>query len=128
VSGCRVARTYVLDCYVQGVSIEFQLYKCIVASFDIVACWRSIMSESNDSDDSAEFVYETKNEHGTELDKTDSEDGRTKEKACNLISPQSNERDNALDPGTVGERAKMTDVYCIQNSVSDNLYGRISAV
>jgi hypothetical protein len=85
------------------------------------------MNESNDSD-SVESVDETDSKRGTELDKTDSGDGRTKAKACNLVSPPSNERDNALDPGTVGERAKMTDVYCINVSVADDLYGRISAV
>ena len=37
-----MAQTYLLDCYVQGASIKFQLYKSIVASF--ILFWCSIMS------------------------------------------------------------------------------------
>jgi hypothetical protein len=76
VSGCRVARTYVLDCYVQGVSIEFQLYKCIVASFNVT--WCSIMSgkldlasPSSKNSDGAESGNATKKESGLNLDGTD---------------------------------------------------------
>ena len=126
-SGCRVARTYVLDCYVQGVSIQFQLYKSIVASFNI-ACWCSIMSDSETNADNAESLDGRKNESRAKLGKTKSGDGRTSEEPCNLVSPPSKERDNALVLATNEARSKMTDVYCIKVSVVDNLYGPISAV
>jgi hypothetical protein len=77
------------------------------------------MSESDNSD-SAESVDGRKNESRTKLEKAKSGDGRTKEEACNLVSPPSNKRDDALDPGIVEVRAKMMDVYCIKASVVDN--------
>ena len=110
----------------QGASIYFQLYKLIVASFNL-ACWCSIMSESDNSD-SVESFDGRKNESRTKLDKTESGDGRTREEPCNLASPPSNERDDALGPEIVEARAKMMDVYCIKESVADDLYVPSSAV
>ena len=120
-----MARTYILDCYVQGASIEFQLYKSIVASFNIA--WCSIMSGLLDSasqsrnSDSAESGNGTKKQSHVKFDKTESGDGRTREVPCNVVSPQSNER-NVLLPETFESRGKMTDVYCIKESVTDDLY------
>ena len=37
------------------------------------------------------------------------------------MSPQSNER-NALFPATFESQPKMTDVYCIKESVTDDVY------
>ena len=71
-SGCRVARTYVLDCYVQGASIKFQLYKSIVGSFNIF--WCSIMSGLLD------LALLSKNLDGT----TESGGQRRNEKDLNL--------------------------------------------
>jgi hypothetical protein len=106
---------------VQGASIEFRLYKSIVASFNI-ACWCRIMSES-DKSDTAKSVDGRKNKSYSK-----SGDGRTKEVPfVNLVSPPSNERDNALVPATVEARPKMMDVYCIKESVQEDLYGSISA-
>jgi hypothetical protein len=105
---------------VQGASIYFQLYKSIVASFNL-ACWCSIMSESNDSD-SAESVDGGKDESRMRVDKTESGHGKTREEHCNLISPPSNERDDGLNPEIVQARAKMMDVYCIKDSAMSDLY------
>ena len=55
------------------------------------------------------------------LDRTESGNGRTREEPCNLVSPQSNER-NALVPATLESRPKIMNVYCIQASVTDELY------
>ena len=104
----------------QGTSIYFPLYKSTVASFNL-ACWRSIMEESNKSD-RAESVDGRKDESRTQVDKTESGHGKTREEPCNLVSPPSKERDNALVPGTVEARSKMIDVYCIKESVQLDLY------
>ena len=93
----------------QGASSKLQLYKSIVASFNIA--WCSIMSG----------LLGTKKESHVKLDKTESGDGRTREEPCNLVSPQSNER-NALLPATFESRPKMTGVYCIKESVTEDLY------
>ena len=114
-----------MGCYMQGASSKLQLYKSIVASFNIA--WYSIMSGLLDSasqsknSDSAESGYGTKKESHVKLDKTESGNGRTREQPCNLVSPQSNER-NALMPATFESRPKMTDVFCIKESVTDDLY------
>ena len=86
------------------------------------------MSDSENSPDNAESVDGRKNESRAKLEKTKSGNGRTSEEPCNLVSPPSNERDDALVPATVEARSKMTDVYCIKESVVDNLYGLNSAV
>jgi hypothetical protein len=106
---------------VQGASIYFQLYKSIVASFNL-ACWCSIMKESNKSD-RTESVDGRKDESRTQVDKTESGHGKTREEPCNLVSPPSKERDdNALIPGTVEAHSKMIDVCCIKDSVILDLY------
>ena len=72
-SGCRVARTYVLNCYVQEASSKLQLYKSIVVSFNIALC--SIMSGLLDSasqsrnSDSARSGNGTKKENHVKSDK-----------------------------------------------------------
>ena len=100
----------------QGASIEFQLYKSIVARLNIA--WCSIMSEPNNADSAESVDGRTKNESRTKLDRTESGDGRTREEPCNLVSPPS----NAPVPATFESRLKMTDVYCIKLSVTDDLY------
>ena len=79
------------------------------------------MSESDNSEDSVESVDGRKNESRTKWDKTESGDGQRRGEPCNLVSPPSNERGNALDPEIVEARAKMMDVYCIKESVADDL-------
>ena len=71
--------------------------------------------------DSAESGNGTKKESGMKLDRTESGNGRIREEPCNLVSPQSNER-NALVPATLESRPKIMDVYCIYASVTDELY------
>ena len=85
------------------------------------------MSESDNSD-SVKSVDGRKNESRTKLDKTESGDGRTSEEPCNLVSPPSNERDDALVLEIVEAHGKMMDVYCIKESVADNLHVPSSAV
>ena len=70
-----MAQTYVLDCYVQGASIKFQLYKSIVASFNVI--WCSIMSGVLDlaspskNSDGTESGIATKKESSLNFDGTD---------------------------------------------------------
>jgi hypothetical protein len=80
------------------------------------------MSDESKNSDSAESGDGTKNESRIKLDRTESGNGRTREEACNLVSPQSNERNGLLVPATLELRPKMTDVYCIKSSVTDELY------
>ena len=68
------------------------------------------LASPSKNSDGAESGNATKKESGLNLDGTDEENGSMREKACNIMSPQSNESNVLVLPATSELQPRMADV------------------